>query len=130
MVVLVSCGDNNNSKNFSIETNAKKNEMTLGEPLKISIKNPKNLEINSVTYKIDDKTIENPFPTKDLKLGSHKITAVVNYNDVSDSISTKIYLLNNELPKIYTYKIINKYPHDITSHLWSIMNTSDWNFRP
>lgn len=118
MVVLVSCGNSNNTKsnNFSLQTNANKNEITLGEPLKISLKNPKNLEISSVTFKIDDDTIENPYPTQDLKLGSHRLSATVKHDDISESISTNIIVLNNELPKIYSYKIIHEYPHDITSY--------------
>lgn len=115
---LVSCGNGNNtkSKNFSIETNAKKNTIILGETLEISLANPKNLKINSVTYQIDDKNIESPFSTQNLKLGTHNLTAIVNYNDNSESLSAKITVLNNERPKIYSYKIINEYPHDITSY--------------
>lgn len=115
---LVSCGNSNNTKsnNFTIETNAKKNVMTLGEPLEISLKNPKNLSINSIVYQLDGKNIESPLPTQNLKLGSHQLTATINYNDQTENASTSIVILNNEQPKIYTYKIINEYPHDITSY--------------
>jgi len=115
---LVSCGNGNNtkSKNFSIETNAKKNEITLGQLLEVSLKNPKNLNITLVVYRLDDDIIESPFTVKDLKLGVHNLTVTVNYDDTSESISTKLYVLNNETPKIYTYKIISEYPHDITSY--------------
>ena len=116
MVFLASCGENSKSNNFSIDTNAKKNEITLGETLEFSLKNPKYLEITSVTYKLDDIVISSPFQTQDLKLGSHNLTATVNYGTDSENISTKIFVLNNESPKIYTYNIINEYPHDITSY--------------
>lgn len=118
MIFLVSCGKSNNikSNNFSIETNAKKNILTLGEPLEISLKNPKNFSINSVVYQLDGKNIDSPYPTQNLKLGSHQLTATINYNDQTESESTSIVILNNEQPKIYTYKIINIYPHDITSY--------------
>lgn len=118
MIFLVSCGKSNNikSNNFSIETNAKKNILTLGEPLEISLKNPKNLSINSVVYQLDGKNIDSPYPTQNLKLGSHQLTATINYNDQTENASTSIVILNNEQPKIYTYKIINIYPHDITSY--------------
>jgi len=118
MIALASCGNGNSSKsnNFSIETNAKKNEITLGETLNISVKNPKNLEISSMVFKLDDETIENPYSIQDLTLGSHQLSAIVNYGDYSESISTNLIVLNNELPKIYTYRIINEYPHDITSY--------------
>ena len=118
MIFLVSCGNSNNTKsnNFSIETNAKKNVLTLGEPLEISLKNPKNLNVNSVVYQLDGENIDSPYPTQNLKLGSHKLTVTINYNEISESSSTSIVILNNEQPKIYTYKIINEYPHDITSY--------------
>lgn len=118
MLFLVSCGKSNNTKsnNFSIETNAKKNILTLGEPLEISLKNPKNFSINSVVYQLDGKNIDSTYPTQNLKLGSHQLTATINYNDQTESESTSIVILNNEQPKIYTYKIINIYPHDITSY--------------
>ena len=118
MVVLVSCGNGNGTKssNFSLDTNTKKNEIILGEPLKISLKNPKNLEVSSVVFTLDNDTIENPYSTQDLKLGSHKLSATIKHGDILESISTNIIVLNNELPKIYTYKIIHEYPHDITSY--------------
>lgn len=117
-LVLVSCGNSNSTKshNFSLETNAKKNTLTLGETLEMSLKNPKNLNITSVVYQIDDQTIENPYSSQGLKLGSHTLSATINYDDTSESTSTKIIILNNETPKIYSYKIINEYPHDITSY--------------
>jgi len=115
---IISCGNNNSTKshNFSLETNANKSTLTLGETLEISLKNPKNLNIKSVSYQIDNQTIENPYSSQDLKLGSHILSATINYDDASESISTKIIILNNANPKIYTYKIINEYPHDITSY--------------
>ena len=89
--------------------------MVLGDTLNPSVRNKKQLEIDSITYQLDDAIIETPYPTQDLKLGSHKLTAIVNHDHVKESVSTKIIILNNKLPKIYTYKIINEYPHDITS---------------
>lgn len=117
-VFLIACGNGNNAKtnNFSIETNTKKGTLIVGENLEVSVKNPKNLKIISVLYQMDDKSIEIPFSTKSLSLGSHKLTAIVNYNDIAESVSTNLVVLNNEQPKIYSYKIINEYPHDITSY--------------
>jgi glutaminyl-peptide cyclotransferase len=118
LTILISCGNSNNTKtnNFSIETNAENNTITLGDTLEISLKNSKNLKINLVTYQLDDNTIESPYPIQNLKLGAHKLTATITYDDTSESISTQLFILNNESPKIFTYKIINEYPHDITSY--------------
>lgn len=117
-LLIFSCGDKKSTQkeSFSIQTNAKNNSITVGETLKLSIKNPNALEINSVTYKIDGKTISESFNTEGQKLGNQTISATVNYGDTSEDISTNITILNNTSPKIYTYKIVNEYPHDITSY--------------
>jgi glutaminyl-peptide cyclotransferase len=113
----MSCGNNNSKKerNFSIDSNAKNQTISLGETLTISIKNPKNLEIRSISYKLDDTAIEKSSVINDFKLGTHQLIATVNYKDITEEVTSIITILNNEVPKIYQYKIINEYPHDITS---------------
>ncbi len=117
-LALWSCGDNPNGKksSFSITTDAKNNTITLGETLKLSIENPKNKTINGITYKIDSKEIDTDFNTKDIRLGEHTITATVTYDQSTEEASTKLTVLNNAAPKIYDYRILNEYPHDITSY--------------
>lgn len=115
---LFACGSSTETKkhNFSLQTNAKNNVITLGETLNLSIKNPKNETITAVSYKINDKQVSESFATNDLKLGVQTLTATINYDDTTADVSTKITVLNNTKPKIYTYKIVNTYPHDITSY--------------
>jgi glutamine cyclotransferase len=69
-----------------------------------------------VSYKINDKQVSESFATNDLKLGVQTLTATISYDDTTADVSTKITVLNNTKPKIYTYKIVNTYPHDITSY--------------
>jgi len=115
---LFTCGSNTETKkhNFSLQTNAKNNIITLGETLNLSIKNPKNETITAVSYKINDKQVSESFATNDLKLGVQTLTATISYDNTTADVSTKITVLNNTKPKIYTYKIVNTYPHDITSY--------------
>lgn len=117
-LTLGSCGDNPNSKksNFNLSTDAKNNTVALGETINLSIENPKNKKINAIAYKIDSTKIDENFNVKDLPLGIHTITATVSYDETLEETSTKLTILNNEAPKIYDYKIINEYPHDITSY--------------
>lgn len=118
ILTLWTCGDNSNGKksSFSITTDAKNNTIALGETIKLSINNPKKKTINAISYTIDSKTIDANFNSQDLPLGEHTITATVTYDDTSEEASTKITILNNAPPKIYGYKIVNDYPHDITSY--------------
>lgn len=117
-LLLWSCGDKPKSKtnNFSIETNATNNSITLGDELNLDIKNPNNLSISSVIYKLDTKTIDSKFDSKDAKLGVRNLTATVISSEGTEDLSTTVTILNNEAPMVYTYKIINTYPHDITSY--------------
>ena len=108
-------GSDTNKNNFSISTNAEKNAIQLGKTLELSIKNPKNLAVKSVSYQMNGKSVPESF-TIDSKLGEQSITATINYEEATEEVSTSITVLNDEAPKIYSYKIINEYPHDINSY--------------
>ncbi|TJY36039.1 glutaminyl-peptide cyclotransferase [Pontimicrobium aquaticum] len=115
---MIACGSNSEkkSKNFSITTNAKKNTISKSETLKLSIDNKKGLAIDSVVYKFNNSKIANTLDLSSSKLGVQTIEASVFYNATKETISTSIIVLNNEAPKIYSFNIINEYPHDITSY--------------
>jgi glutamine cyclotransferase len=117
-LIIFSCGDTPNGKksSFTIKTDAKNNTVALGETLKLSIENPKNKTISNISYKIDATPIEEIFNVTDLTLGVHTITATVTYGETTEETSTNVTILNNVAPKIYSYKILNEYPHDITSY--------------
>ena len=116
-VTIISCGNSNSQKtNLSITTDAKNNVATLGETVKLSIKNPKGVEISSVSYTLNGEPVDASFKLDDELLGVQTVIANVNIGDASEEITTKITILNNQSPKVYGYKIINEYPHDITSY--------------
>lgn len=117
-LLLWTCGDNPNGKksSFSISIDAKNNTIALGETVNLSIDNPKNKTIDRITFKINSKEIPENFKVTDLPLGVHPITATITYNGTTEDITTNLTVLNNVAPKIYGYKILNEYPHDITSY--------------
>lgn len=117
-LIIFTCGDTTNGKksSFTIKTDAKNNTIALGETLKLSIENPKNKTISNISYKIDATPIEEIFNVTDLTLGVHTITATVTYGETTEETSTNVTILNNVAPKIYSYKILNEYSHDITSY--------------
>lgn len=113
---LSNCGGNSAKKNFGISTNATNNTIALNQELKLTIKNPKNLEIESVSYTLDNKSINKTTMLSDFKLGSHDIIATINYDGNIETATQKVSIVNNEAPKVFSYEIINTYPHDITSY--------------
>ncbi|MFK7782758.1 glutaminyl-peptide cyclotransferase [Psychroserpens sp.] len=116
-LLLINCGNSeSNTINFSIRTNVKDNVVKLGETLKLSIDNPDNIDITKISYNLNGTSISETTDIKNQRLGLQTLTATINYGDSKKDISTKITILNNERPKIYNYKIVNQYPHDITSY--------------
>ncbi|MDY8135340.1 glutaminyl-peptide cyclotransferase [Aquimarina sp. 2201CG5-10] len=118
---LICCGSNSDkkTKNFSLSISNKKGVCYVGETLKATIINKKNITIDSIAYTIDNvklKTLSatEPFTEKidTEKLGHHKIKAIVYYDNTSQETSKKVTFFNDKAPKIYNYKIINSYPHD------------------
>ncbi len=89
------------------------------ERVAVSITNPQNKEITGVRYAIDGKKL--PFAdgmvTMDLEqLGNKTLTVTVNYDDTSATLSKSIRVLAPYPPDIYTYEIVNEYPHDTNAY--------------
>ena len=113
---LSNCGDNLNKKKFGISTNATNNTIALNQVLELNIKNPNNLEVESISYTLDGKNIEEKTPLSNFKLGSHDIIATIKYDGETEIVTQTISIVNAETPKVFGYQIINTYPHDITSY--------------
>lgn len=121
-IILISCGSKSGQKksDFSIETNAVKGNISINETLKLSLKNKKNHSIDSISYSLDDKSIQESIILKNFKLGKQTIEATVYFDNEKQITTSTITILNSDLPKVYTFNIINEYPHDITSYTQGI----------
>jgi len=87
------------------------------QELTISISEKNDKPIDSVQFSIDTKKIISNFTTaslkvSDYKLGKHTITAIVFYENKTKKVIHPIYFMADSAPDIYTYKIINTFPHD------------------
>jgi len=116
-VFVIACGSNSETNNvsFSIKTDAKKNTISLGDTINLSINNPKKQDVKSVAYQLNGRDVSESFII-DSKLGVQEITALIDYDGQKTTITTPITVLNNQKPKVYSFKILNEYPHDITSY--------------
>jgi glutaminyl-peptide cyclotransferase len=113
-----SCGSNSEQKksDFSISSNAKKNTISNSDTLTLTINNPKNHSIDSVSYSINGQRVLDNIDLNGYKLGKQTIKATIYFNSQSQYTSLNLVILNSKSPKIYNFKIINEYPHDITSY--------------
>mgnify|MGYP001119355092 CR=1 FL=1 len=118
--MLFSCGPSLKElkKDFKINSNTrnKTNDIAVKETLKISLNNTKNHDISSVTYQLNDKIIPQNHSLINEKLGPHTLKAIIKKDEDSIVIKKQITILNDATPKIYTFSIVNTYPHDITSY--------------
>ncbi|GLB52430.1 glutamine cyclotransferase [Neptunitalea chrysea] len=118
---IVSCGGKKNEEknHFSLKIDAKTNRFQRNETVKVAIKNPENIQIASTKYYIGNKPVNvesGSIALKDIPYGYQTIKAVVSYEDNSETVTSKIEVLSETKPKIYSYTILNEYPHDIEAY--------------
>ena len=116
-ILFMACGSGNQkpSSLFEIEIEGNKNQVQQDDAIGVSIKNKKNKTIESVHYQIDGKEI----PLTDGKLaiqlptlGNKTLAATITFEGEKVEVTKNIKVLSNKAPEIYTYTIINEYPHD------------------
>ena len=115
-LVLINCGETAASKQKGLTINTAVKSFMIGDTLKLSINNPKKLNITEISYQLNGKSIDENSVLDAIALGEKVITATIKYEDQTASISTSIKIFNNSTPSYYTYEIVNTYPHDITSY--------------
>lgn len=91
------------------------------QELTLSISEKSEMPIDSVQFSIDSKKIKSngnnvSIKINDFRLGKHTITAIVFYENKTKKMTKPFYIMADTPPTIYTYKIINTYPHNKTSY--------------
>jgi glutaminyl-peptide cyclotransferase len=100
---------------IKIKTGQKANKAKAGSQLKLSVKS--SLESFKVKYFLNDQLISYNHQFSDTDpLGEYQIKAVLTQKDKSFESSIIFTLLASQAPKLFTYEVINTYPHDITAY--------------
>jgi glutamine cyclotransferase len=119
VLFFMSCGgEKDPSSYFSLKFDKSKKEYQQFDTIRLSISNKKELPIDSVRFTIGN--VEVPASDGELvldvqKLGVQTITAHFQSDDKKLSISEDIKILAPSAPELYTYTVVNQYPHDINS---------------
>ena len=115
-LLFLACGEGDRKiPLFEIELEGGKNKFKQNQTIVVSIKNVKEKTINNVSYSIDGKEL--PVLSDRIKLNTHKLgsrvlKANVTYEDGTAEILKNIKILSEKVPEVYTYEIVNTYPHD------------------
>lgn len=112
-----SCGSGNQQPSSLFDIILEENKTTLqqGDKLGVSIQNLTEKEIQSVTYSIDETALnlkDNTLVFNIPKLGNKTLTASITYDSKTVEITKNLKVLAGKAPEIYTYTIINEFPHN------------------
>lgn len=114
LLFFLGCGGSADpAKYFSIQLENK--SIQQNQQLGVALKNKKDLEISDLHYYIDGKelAVKNGKLTLDLPtLGNKTLVAKFNIDDQAVEVEKKVRVLAASAPEVYTYEIINSYPHD------------------
>ncbi len=95
---------------FQLEINGNKNNFQPSDSLQLSVKSKDSL--HSISYYLDEEKITVPYPLEQLPLGTHTVKAVVTEGAKQAEKIKTIQLLAETPPKLYTYELLQSYPHD------------------
>ncbi|WP_019669501.1 glutaminyl-peptide cyclotransferase [Eudoraea adriatica] len=118
-ILILACeGEQKPKQLFEIELAGKTRDYKNQESVAVTIKNKKGKTIDKVSYSIDGNILELKEGKLHLdvtRLGQKELKAVIEYEGNTAEITKKIRVLASVAPEIYTYEIINEYPHDLNS---------------
>ena len=115
--LISGCGNSSKPiKHFLIQTNANKNVISNTDTLKLSLSNPSNKKIDSVNYVMNNSPVADILLLQNSSLGEKMIKAEVFYGGKKEVALQKVIVVNGSTPELYTYELLNTYPHDITSY--------------
>ena len=105
---LGSCGNS-----YKLKLSSPKSLKT-NEKLTVSVTEDNNKPIDSVRYYLNGKRLSGntDIDISDNRLGAHAISATVFYGEDQKKLTNSILFFADKSPEIYTYEIVNEYPHD------------------
>lgn len=120
IILGVSCESTPENANdlFSIKIENEKKTYQQEDQLLVSINNKKGKSIEKTAFAIDEreKSTENSVVLKNVKLGKRTLYAFITAEGKEYQIEKQIILTASTPPKLYSYKVLEKYPHDINAY--------------
>lgn len=119
LVILASCNSapKDAQQLFSLEiANAKKAYHTT-DILEVSVRPKKGAPVSSVDFSMDGQTLPSgTIPLSNLKMGNRTLTATIDSDGETYELNTIVKVVASEAPVLYTYRILESYPHDIKAY--------------
>jgi len=111
-LLVTSCSETNYK--FKLDTTKK---TTLGQKATIKFEQLNGDQIDSVQLYINNKRVNKNessviINTADFGVGKHEVTALAFFPNKSKKLNNSIEVLAQKAPVVYSYKLLNTYPHD------------------
>lgn len=113
--LFLACGETDPARNFSIDLEGGGKKFQEAQQVNVRINNKSGQQVDSVRYYLDG----NPLPKAEEKitltapaLGDKTLQARIFTEGKTILVDREILLLAREQPEIYTYEILNTFPHD------------------
>jgi len=88
-------------------------QLKANQQLNLTVKEKNNKPIDSVRFYLDGKKIEKESViSAEQKLGTHAVSATIFYEGKQKQLTNTILFYAANAPDIYTYEVINEFPHD------------------
>tara|TARA_R100000306_G_scaffold577_6_gene1366 strand:+ start:90 stop:1145 length:1056 start_codon:yes stop_codon:yes gene_type:complete len=123
-LIITSCGNKSEAEKnpFSLQIKNAKKTYKPSDELSVSITNKESLAIDSVVYSLRNKKVaisvkNNPqiIPLQNQKLGKDELKATIYVDGERYEANTEFTLLASKKPELYTYKVLETYPHDVNA---------------
>lgn len=91
-------------------------KINIDKKMNVSVQEINGNTLDSLHIFLDGKKISSEnsisYPIKDQVLGIHSLRAEIYYDGKNKTLNNSIYFLADKAPSIYTYKVVNTFPHD------------------
>ena len=112
-ILLLTCGSPKRPI-LKISTGIKNNKVIWGDTLHLKLKNQ--IENENIQFYLNEKPINKNHVFTNEPLGVQIIKAIITYDNGTRSTETSLTLLAETPPKLFTYSILNTFPHKTTSY--------------
>ena len=122
-IFVLSCGSESPSP-YIIKIEKSSDFLKNGDKINLSVNSNKKI-IENVVFTINDVEIDSDY-TINTRLGENEIKASFNIDDKSYLLKKKIIVFSQKPPKLFTYKIIEEFDHDISSYTQGLEFDNDF----
>ena len=111
LILFLKC-NSESQNNFSLKIDSPNKNIKIDDSINLNVINKNNIEIDSIQYFLNDIKINSNYTLKNISTGINKIRGLIYHNSQETVIAKKITIFSKKPPKLYSYKIINEFPHD------------------